>query len=146
MKKSKVKIYFIVLISFGLIGFIMMVYSNREMLFQNEEEYFNSLIKSYSNYTFDGVVTKKYIDEPNHSLSKIVISSKYDPDFIFISDFEDICFYNFIQIGDSLKKDKPSLAIKLKRKDVDTTIFLRFKNVKGFDDFKLTDSIKMLYK
>ena len=135
--KKIFRIYF----TLSLIGFFILIFSKREKFFQSDEDFFKSLINNYSSMVFNGKVTSKFFDEKDHDRMKIILNDNT----ILFADYENPEFYHFIEIGDSLIKRRNSLHFELKRKYLDTILFFKFENVKGFMNSEVYDSIKTNY-
>jgi hypothetical protein len=123
----------------------ILIIFNRDKFFISDEQYFNSLVNEYIHKDFNGVVKDKYIDMSDHMYKKVILNTKNGNEYIFILNFEGDDFYEFIQIGDTLIKPINSLEVNLIRKNLDTTIYFRFDNTRGFKNSKVYDSIKDIY-
>lgn len=128
-----------------IITIVILIFINRDKFFVSDNQYFNSLVDEYVRKEFSGVVKGKYIDEFEHMYKKVIIKTKNGDEYFFILNFERNEFYEFIQIGDSLSKSKNSLELNLTRENLDTTLYFKFDNTKGFKNSQVYDSIKEIY-
>ncbi|MEX0995496.1 MAG: hypothetical protein WDZ45_00445 [Flavobacteriaceae bacterium] len=140
MNNKRILQFVLVIVTLSILFFI-----NRDKLIFSEEQFFSSLVNDYFQKEFNGVVKDKYIDEFEHMYKKVILNTKNGSEYIFILNFERDDFYEFIQIGDTLIKPKNSLEVNLTRKSLDTTIYFRFDNTRGFINSKVYDSIKDIY-
>ena len=83
----------------------------------------------YKRKEFKGLVIKKFIDKYQHNRRTIIIRENNDKDTL-IMDFVMCNVFEFIEEGDSLSKNKGSLDLNLKRKDLDTIIHMEIYNRK----------------
>ena len=76
--------------------------------------------------SFNGIVLNKYKDYNQHAYPAIKISSGnlYSKEYFF--EGENSGCYNFVQIGDSLVKEKGSLVINLIRNGIDTFFIIDY--------------------
>ncbi len=72
---------------------------------------------------FNGNVVKKYIDREQHLYPTLKLAN-YNR--IVVVDYDKSGFYPFVQIGDSLIKEKGSLDIRLIRNELDTVFTIDY--------------------
>lgn len=97
----------------------------------SQEKYYNKIVHDAYHRRYDGFVIQQYIDK-NHARPTIALETMFgrdEIDLVFHSD----AIFEFIQLGDTLFKERKTLSIDIKRKDFDTIINLDFKNIKGHE-------------
>ncbi|MEM8507827.1 MAG: hypothetical protein AAF717_08355 [Bacteroidota bacterium] len=83
------------------------------------------IIENYKKENYSGVVVEKYIDDQQHGYHKVILMEKDEERTILLDD--DISgLFNYIKKGDSLEKSSGSLRVKLKRRNLDTLITMKF--------------------
>ncbi|MCF6296217.1 MAG: hypothetical protein L3J25_11095 [Flavobacteriaceae bacterium] len=136
--KAKIKILFFIILSLGIITTIIFFINNYE---SPNDFYPNAVNKSFAR-SYEGVVIKKFISGARKKIVLNDSSFKEEIDFIY----EKFDIYEFIQLGDTLLKEKNSLNLQIKRRSFDTIIQLKFENIKGSENYEspleLLDSLK----
>jgi hypothetical protein len=116
---------FPVLILIGIINTIWFFEKNNI----SQEDFFNKAVSDSYNESYDGIVKRKfYIKEGGRNvfiLEKNGITMQLD--YVY----EKSNLYEFMEIGDTLIKRKGTNSIIIKRSELDTTIYLKFENLKG---------------
>lgn len=79
--------------------------------------------KNVNNMKFEGKVLKKYLDKKEH-LNPVLITN--DQPYKLIIQIDISRFYEFVEVGDSLKKEKGSLDIRLIRTGLDTVFTIDY--------------------
>ncbi len=80
-----------------------------------EEDFFQKLIVKFYLMEFEGVVTKRFIDEKNHGYRKVIFRSMDNEDDVLFLDFEnDNIFYSF-KVGDTIVKKQNTLNFSINR-------------------------------
>jgi hypothetical protein len=76
----------------------------------------------------NGAVKKKYTDSSNHNYQKIIYSSEnnIEGEMIFTPELEDM--YEFLNIGDSIIKEKNSVYYRVKSKSTGKDTVFKFVN------------------
>lgn len=124
MKKYKDWI-FPILILIGIINTIWLFKKNDF----SQEDFFNKAVSESYNESYDGIVKQKfYLKEGGRNvfvLEKNGITMQLD--YVY----EKPNLYGFIEIGDTLIKRNGTNSIIIKRSELDTTIYLKFENLKG---------------
>ena len=89
---------------------------NRLLPYLNNKYYECDLYNEVYNQQFSGLVEKKFIDTPNHNYRKIIYSDKtrVKQSMILEGGFQEI--YDFLEVGDSLIKERKSIYYKVKSK------------------------------
>ena len=83
--------------------------------------------KDLKNDTYDYVVINKYIDSNQHSYPTLVLQYKDGYQFKNTDfDFDKSNLFNFLSVGDSIKKEKGSAIIRVINRKVDTTFKVDF--------------------
>ena len=78
--------------------------------------------KDFKNDTYDYLLINKYIDSNEHSDRTLVLQNKGGYQFKYTDlDFDKSNLFNFLSIGDSLKKEKGSVIVRVLNRKVDTT-------------------------
>jgi len=93
-----------------------------------------SVAQTYYNDSFSGIVSKKFIDWDNHGYKKIVLVNQSKTREVRL-DYEWIGLFKFIEVGDSISKEKNNLDMRLRRKELDTIIRLNFSGIKNSWDY-----------
>ncbi len=95
----------------------------------SQDDFFNKAVSDSYNQSYDGIVKQKfYIKEGGRNvfiLEKNGITMQLD--YVY----EKPNLYEFMQIGDTLIKRNGTNSIIIKRSELDTTIYLKFENLKG---------------
>jgi hypothetical protein len=120
----------------------------------SQGDFFNTAVSNSYQESYDGVVLEKYYDKYNHGKDVIVIENNGIKTKLDLS-YEKKELYDFINIEDTLTKKINTNSLRIKRKNLDTIIALKFENIKGFEkqnykpELTKTDSIpqgKMMYE
>jgi len=83
-------------------------------------------IKTYfSSISCNGMISEKYIDKQNHSDNTIIVVEN-DIEKTFFLDFEIGGMYDFLEIGDSIVKNKQQLSIRIIRGSMDTVLTFKY--------------------
>ena len=78
--------------------------------------------KDFKNDTYDYLLISKYIDSNEHSDRTLVLQNKGGYQFRYTDlDFDKSNLFNFLSIGDSLKKEKGAVIVRVFNRKVDTT-------------------------
>ena len=132
MKKYKCWI-FPILILIGIINTIWFFEKNNI----SQEEFFNKAVSDSYNESYDGIVQRKfYLKEGGRNvfiLEKNGITMQLD--YVY----EKPNLYEFIKIGDTLIKRRGTNSVIIKRSELDTTIYLKFGNLKGAELYSETN-------
>jgi hypothetical protein len=128
MKKYKGWI-FPILILIGIINTIWFFEKNNI----SQEDFFNKAVSNSYNESYDGIVKRKfYLKEGGRNvfiLEKNGITMQLD--FVY----EKPNLYEFMEIGDTLIKKSGTNSIIIKRSQLDTTLYLKFENLKGAESY-----------
>jgi hypothetical protein len=89
------------------------------------EEQFKKAVKAYELMEFDGVVTNKFIDKDEHNYQKLILK-KDSVSKAVVLNIETSGMYDFVEIGDSLKKERESFLVRVVRADLDTMLIMKF--------------------
>ncbi|MGE4288586.1 MAG: hypothetical protein AB7E36_07855 [Salinivirgaceae bacterium] len=92
---------------------------------QDSDKSYQLVIDSYRNKSFYGVIVNKYQDKQNHNYKTILISNSGGAKSVVI-EWELGDLYNYLQINDSVIKEKGNLFVKVWREDLDTVLFMKF--------------------
>ncbi|CAM1361441.1 hypothetical protein TSEDIMI_10007 [Tenacibaculum sediminilitoris] len=92
-----------------------------------KDNFFENLVLNFYKKDFKGVILYKFIDSTDHDYRKIRLKSKYKEEIIFFN-YESDSFLNFLKKGDSLIKYKDQFFLRVKRKEIDTVIKIKFDN------------------
>jgi hypothetical protein len=124
---------FPVLILIGIINTIWFFEKNNI----SQEDFFNKAVSDSYNESYDGIVKRKfYIKEGGRNvfiLEKNGITMQLD--YVY----EKSNLYEFMEIGDTLIKRKGTNSIIIKRSELDTTIYLKFENLKGAESYSVNN-------
>lgn len=83
--------------------------------------------KDFKSDTYDYLVVNKYIDSNQHSYQTLVLQYKDGYQFKNTEfDFDKSNLFNFLSVGDSIKKEKGSAIVRVINKEVDTTFKVDF--------------------
>lgn len=129
------------LLSIGLIIlaiFFYGVYSLRERIKKDmgfNDDFFKRIALIYYDESYEGIVSKKYIDSTQHNFKKVILTNRLNQEEELRLDYEWPRLYYFIQVGDSISKKKKSLDMRLRRAELDTMIRLNFSNIKNSEDY-----------
>ncbi|HET7118311.1 MAG TPA: hypothetical protein VFI29_17570 [Hanamia sp.] len=78
--------------------------------------------KDLKNDTYDYLVINKYIDSNEHSYRTLILQNKGGYHFKYTDlDFDKSNLFNFLSVGDSIKKEKGSAIVSVINRKVDTT-------------------------
>lgn len=103
----------------------------------SQEDFFNKAVSDSYNESYDGIVKRKfYLKEGGRNvfiLEKNGITMQLD--FVY----EKPNLYEFMEIGDTLIKRNGTNSIIIKRSELDTTIYLKFENLKGVESYSETN-------
>ena len=124
MKKYKGWI-FPILILIGIINTIWFFEKNDI----SQEEFFNQAVKTSYYRSYEGIVKRKfYLKEGGRNVFVLEKNGKtLQTDYVY----EKPNLYEFIEIGDTLIKRNGTNSVIIKRSELDTTIYLKFENLKG---------------
>jgi hypothetical protein len=124
MKKYKGWI-FPILILIGIINTIWFFEKNDI----SQEEFFNQAVKTSYYRSYDGIVKRKfYLKEGGRNVFVLKKNGKnLQLDYVY----EKPNLYEFMEIGDTLIKQNGTNSVIIKRSELDTTIYLKFENLKG---------------
>lgn len=128
MKKIWTKykgLLFSVLILIGIINTIWFLKKNDV----SQEDFFNKAVSDSYNESYNGIVQRKfYLKEGGRN---VFILEKSGITMLLDYVYEKPSLYEFMEIGDTLIKRKGANSIIIKRSELDTTIYLKFENLKG---------------
>jgi hypothetical protein len=83
--------------------------------------------KDFKNDTYEYVVINKYIDSNEHSDRTLVLQNSGGYQFKYTDlDFDKSNLFNFLSVGDSIKKQKGSAIARVINRKVDTTFKVDF--------------------
>lgn len=133
MKSSRILVVLILIIIGGFVGFYVMKKKVEDAMGLNDD-FFISVAHAYYNDSFSGTVSKKFIDWDNHGFKKIVLVNQSKTREVRL-DYEWIGLFKFIQVGDSISKEKYNLDMRLKREELDTIIRLNFSGIENSWDY-----------
>lgn len=97
----------------------------------SQEEFFNKAVSGSYQKSYKGIVIKKYYNK-DHGRDIIIIENKGFKR-IFDLVYEKKELYSFIKINDTLIKEIKTNYLRIKRKNLDTILYLKFENIKGSD-------------
>ena len=128
MKKYKGWI-FPILILIGIINTIWFFEKNDI----SQEEFFNQAVKTSYYRSYDGIVERKfYLKEGSRNVFVLEKNGKtLQLDYVY----EKPNLYEFMEIGDTLIKRNGTNSVIIKRSELDTTIYLKFENLKGAESY-----------
>lgn len=96
--------------------------------------------EAYESYYF-GVVEKKYIAKNDHARRKVFLP--YYQQFHQLISYEGDSLYSYINVGDTILKERNTLEFRLKRGGYDTIIELNFKNLRySYQQKSYIDSLR----
>lgn len=133
MKRPKILVIVVLIVIGWIFGFYLMNKKVENALGLNDD-FFISVAHAYYNDNFSGKVSKKYIDWDNHGYKKIVLVNQNETREVRL-DYEWMGLFKFIEVGDSVSKEKNNLDMRLRRKELDTMIRLNFSNIKNSWDY-----------
>lgn len=112
----------------------------------NQKEFFDKIVYDEYYSKYQGLVIKKYIDKQNRGRPIIVVRNENfgneKKDFVFQS----TRIFDFIEVGDTISKNRESLFVTIKRTDLDTVIKLDFGNIKGKEKYYSENEYLMINK
>ena len=83
--------------------------------------------KDFKSDTYDYLVINKYIDSNEHSYRTLVLQSKEGYQFKSTDwDYDKSNLFNFLSVGDSIKKKKESAIVRVINRKADTTFKVDF--------------------
>lgn len=83
-------------------------------------------VELYRTKNFKGKVLRKFVDKKNHNNKTIIIKENESEKIIFL-DADIGGVYEYISIGDNLKKNKGELFVYINRNNLDTIFNLKFR-------------------
>jgi hypothetical protein len=120
---------FPILILIGIINTIWFFEKN----YISQEDFFNKAVSDSYNESYNGIVKRKfYLKEGGRNvfiLEKNGITMQLD--YVY----EKPNLYEFMEIGDTLIKKSGTNSIIIKRSKLDTTMYLKFENLKGAESY-----------
>ena len=128
MKKYK-SLIFLILIIIGILNTIWFFNKNSF----SQEEFFNKVVKTSYYRSYDGIVQRKfYLKEGGRNVFVLEKNGKtLQLDYVY----EKPNLYEFMEIGDTLIKRNGTNSVIIKRSELDTTIYLKFENLKGAESY-----------
>lgn len=132
MKKYKDWI-FPILILIGIINTIWFFEKNDI----SQEEFFNQAVKTSYYRSYDGIVKRKFhLKEGGRNVFVLEKNGKtLQLDYVY----EKPNLYEFMEIGDTLIKRNGTNSVIIKRSELDTTIYLKFGNLKGAELYSVNN-------
>lgn len=79
--------------------------------------------REVNNMKIEGKVLKKFLDKKEHLYPVLIINGQ--PHRLIIQ-IDNSKFYNFVEVGDSLKKEKGNLDIRVIRAGLDTVFTINY--------------------
>ena len=113
---------------FYIVGTILLIHFFPNWFLPSIEEQRKEVIYFYRTKNFVGIVSNVFIDS-SMGLSKTVVIREKKMTTNNSFDFDSSGLYEFLKIGDSIKKNKGDLFVKIKRGNLDTIINFNL----GFD-------------
>ena len=111
----------------AIVSFIFLVSSQIKLLNDAPCKSF----KDFKSTAYDYLIVSKYIDANEHSYPTLIIQDANGNRFKNLDlHFDQSGLFNFIKIGDSIKKDKGSDLVTIVNSKIDTTLEVDF----GCDD------------
>tara|TARA_R100001369_G_C3294575_1_gene164553 strand:+ start:252 stop:638 length:387 start_codon:yes stop_codon:yes gene_type:complete len=114
-----------ILILIGIINTIW--FFNKNSI--SQEDFFNNAVKTSYHRSYDGIVKRKYYQKEGGRNTIVIEKNGFETHFDYV--YEKSYLYEFIEIGDTLIKRNRNNSIVIKRAELDTTINLKFENLKG---------------
>lgn len=108
----------------GIFLFILFVIFLITQLFQQSDGC--DIEEGIKERSFNGKVIDKYIDQYNHEIPALKLSTRFSYSKEYFLRNEKSGFYDFVQVGDSLFKGKGSLVISLTRNEKDTFFIIDY--------------------
>ena len=108
-----------ILLLIGLIGIIAF------LIFHNPKVDCETIIKKEKTKSFEGVVIHKFIDSDNHNWKKVILRTDKGERTLFLN-WESGGLYNYLKVGDFLKKEKNELKIHIHKPTLDTIYQLEY--------------------
>jgi len=100
-----------------------------------DKEYFDKIVYDDFHTKYDGIVVDKYISKYDHGRHVIELKNEiFGVDKIDFS-FQSLELFNQIKIGDTILKERKSISLKIKRKNLDTIVDLDFGKLKGSNKY-----------
>jgi hypothetical protein len=83
--------------------------------------------KDFKSDTYDYLIINKYIDSNEHSYRTLVLQSKEGYQFKSTDwDFDKSNLFNYVSVGDSIKKEKGTAVVRVINRKVDTTFKVNY--------------------
>jgi hypothetical protein len=95
-----------------------------------QEDRFNKIVYDEYHWSYEGIIVEKYLDEKDHNRHIIVLENTEGRDRRDFT-FQSLGLFNFLEVGDSIVKERQSIDLSIKREKLDTVIQLDFGNIKG---------------
>ncbi|MGW9685079.1 hypothetical protein [Flagellimonas sp. 2504JD1-5] len=133
MKSLKILVIVVLVVVGWIFGFYLMKKKVDEAVGLNDD-FFIKVANTYYNDCFSGVVSKKFIDWEQHGFRKVVLVNQSETREIRL-DYEWSGLFKFIKVGDSVTKEKKTLDMRLRRRELDTMIRLNFSSIKDSWDY-----------
>ena len=122
MKLTKTNLIILLsIISILIIGWII-ISKFLDSVYENSPD--KKASEYYKEYSYEGIVSNKFIDNEQHNYQTVLIQNGQKTDKLLL-DFETSGLFEFIKVGDSIFKKKNSLKLKLVRFELDTIIELK---------------------
>ncbi|UII75326.1 hypothetical protein LV716_13825 [Flagellimonas sp. HMM57] len=133
MKSSKILAIVVLVLVGWIFGFYLMKKKVNNAIGLNDD-FFIRVANTYYNDSFSGVISKKLVDWEQHGYKKVVLVNQYETREVRF-DYEWAELFKFLKIGDSVTKEKKTLDMRLRRRELDTMIRLNFSNIKDSWDY-----------
>lgn len=114
MKKIKRKIIRFYAIIFGIIILVFVVLNLVDLDTETLEEYYSTHYDlGWTNFNVYGIVEDKFIDKKAHNNPTIIIRDISNKRLNFAFQTNDLDFYNYVHIGDSVMSSRRSCKAKV---------------------------------
>ena len=118
--KALTKMYF----ALTIIGLVVVYFWSKNFTPTDEEQY-HSAINAYKTDKYSGVISNIYIDEEQNNFEKVIVNDG-ENEKVVLFNVETSGIFDFLDIGDSVRKAEGNLYLRVIRGDLDTILRMEF--------------------
>ncbi len=108
----------------GAIGLLFIIIWFSQIIPTPEED-INMAVNAYKIEEYEGLIVDKFIDRKEHNFKKVIINEN-NQQRVILFDIEISGLYDFLEIGDSIIKNKGELRVRVIRNELDTILKMKF--------------------
>ncbi|TKG90726.1 hypothetical protein EYV94_22955 [Puteibacter caeruleilacunae] len=124
-KKNRIFLTWVIGAMLATIGFPIWF----EYMGMSAEEYRAGLVNQYRTRKYSGVIVDKFISDNNNLRTIIVQTNNRKVENVYGYEVRKV--YDFLMVGDTVKKEEGSFFINVSRCDLDTIIEVQFLDSRG---------------